>query len=181
MAVELKFLSGVFWLFLPAAFANMAPVFFKRLPFLAVPMDFGRSLAGKRIFGDNKTWRGLFSGVLISLAVIEIQIWLYPFSSRIAIIDYGDKNIIWLGLALGVGAILGDAIESFIKRRLNISPGKNFPIADQIDWILGAMLLSSLFYSWSPKIWLEAILMFGLLHPLANIVGYFLRLKPNKL
>ena len=180
MAPELKILLAVFWLFLPAAFANMAPVFLKRLPVLAMPMDFGRSLAGKRIFGNNKTWRGFFSGVFASLVIIEIQSCLYPFPAGITMIDYKSENIIWFGLALGLGAILGDAAESFIKRRLDILPGRNFPIADQIDWIIGALIAGSFFYSWAMEIWAIAILMFGLLHPVANILGYWLRLKPNK-
>ena len=180
MAPELKFLLGVFWLFLPAAFANMAPVFFKRLPLLATPIDFGRSLAGKRILGDNKTWRGFFSGILVSLAIVEIQIWLYPFPAGMTMVNYKSEDIIWLGLALGAGAILGDAAESFIKRRLGIRPGENFLIADQIDWILGAVLASSFFYSWSFSTWLAAILMFGFLHSLVNIIGYWFGLKRNK-
>jgi len=180
MAPELKFLLGVFWLFLPAAFANMAPVFLRRLPILTAPMDFGRSLAGKRILGDNKTWRGFFSGVFASLVVIEFQSCLYPFPAGMTIIDYESENIIWFGLALGLGAILGDAAESFIKRRLGILPGKSFFIVDQIDWILGAVLASSFFYSWSFSTWLAAILMFGFLHSLVNIIGYWFGLKRNK-
>ncbi|MDD5032276.1 MAG: CDP-archaeol synthase [Patescibacteria group bacterium] len=180
MAPELNFLLAVFWLFLPAAFANMAPVLFKWLPVLVIPMDFGRDLFGKRILGNNKTWRGFFSGVFASLVIIEIQSYLYPFAAGVSMIDYKSRNIIWFGLALGLGAILGDAVKSFIKRRLGILPGRNFLIADQIDWIVGALLLGSLFYSWSLEVWAVAILMFGLLHPLANIIGYWLLLKPNK-
>ncbi|MFA4833505.1 MAG: CDP-archaeol synthase [Patescibacteria group bacterium] len=180
MAPELKILLAVFWLFLPAAFANMIPVFLRRLPVLAVPMDFGRSLAGKRIFGDNKTWRGFLSGILTSLVVIEIQSFLYPFPAGFTVINYDAPFIGWLGLAMGAGALLGDAAGSFLKRRLGILPGGNLPVIDQIDWIIGAMLTSSLLYSWNWEIWLAAILMFGLLHPPVNIIGYWLCLKPNK-
>ena len=158
----------------------MAPVFLRRLPVLAAPMDFGRSLAGKRIFGDNKTWRGFLSGLLASLVIIKIQSSFYPFPTGFTFINYEFPAIVWLGLAMGAGAILGDAAGSFLKRRLGIPPGGNLPIIDQIDWIVGAMLASSLFYSWSPQIWTVAILMFGLLHPPVNILGYWLRLKPNK-
>lgn len=180
MAPEPQSLLAVFWLFLPAAFANMAPVFLRRLPVLATPIDFGYSLAGKRIFGGNKTWRGFFSGVLTSLLVIEIQSYFYFFSAGFTVIDYKAPFIGWLGLLMGAGALLGDAAGSFLKRRLGIPPGGNLPVVDQIDWIIGAILFSSLFYSWSLEIWAAAILIFGLLHPPVNLIGYWLRLKPNK-
>ena len=53
------------WFFLPAGLANAAPVFASRIPKsekLALPLDFGKSFRGKRIFGENKTFRGLLAG-----------------------------------------------------------------------------------------------------------------------
>jgi CDP-2,3-bis-(O-geranylgeranyl)-sn-glycerol synthase len=54
------------------------------------------------------------------------------------------QNRIFLGFVLSLGALFGDLIESFIKRRLNLSPGASFPIADQLDFITGALLFSFL-------------------------------------
>ena len=55
---------------LPAFLANMAPVFAKgHLKFLNRPLDFGLSLFGRPLLGDNKTWRGLVVGVLVGALV----------------------------------------------------------------------------------------------------------------
>ena len=46
------------WFFAPAGLANAAPVFANKIPrsdWLAVPLDFGKSLRGRRIFGDRKS------------------------------------------------------------------------------------------------------------------------------
>jgi CDP-2,3-bis-(O-geranylgeranyl)-sn-glycerol synthase len=43
---------------------------------------------------------------------------------------------------LSLGALVGDLAESFIKRRLNVSPGSSLPIADQLDFVIGAFLFS---------------------------------------
>ena len=42
------------------------------------------------------------------------------------------------------GAILGDLLFAFIKRRLGISPGKPLPLWDQVGFIILAVLLGSL-------------------------------------
>ena len=50
----------VLYFFLPAYVANMSPVLVRgRFKALALPIDGGRWLWGKRILGDHKTWRGL--------------------------------------------------------------------------------------------------------------------------
>jgi hypothetical protein len=56
------------WLFLPVLGAPLAhaPVLrYDLLPALKRPIDGGRTLGGRRILGDNKTWRGaavMFAG-----------------------------------------------------------------------------------------------------------------------
>ena len=43
-----------------------------------------------------------------------------------------------IGFLLGFGALLGDALGSFIKRRMGIGRGKPAPILDQIDFLIVA-------------------------------------------
>jgi len=171
----------VFWLFLPAGLANMAPVLFQWAPFLNKPIDFKKSLWGKRIFGDNKTWRGLIFGILTAIGTMQLQILIYPFLKDLSLIDYQQVNSLLMGLLLGGGALIGDLAKSFLKRRLNIEPGKSLIIADQIDWILGALIFSSLIYTWPWQIWLTAIILFGILHPITNLIGYWLKIRSVKL
>ena len=81
---------------------------------------------------------------------------------------------------MGFGALLGDLIESFFKRQVGIGSGKPWFPFDQIDWVLGSPLISSLYISHSREIIIVSIILFGLLHPLVNLVGYYLGIKSNK-
>jgi CDP-2,3-bis-(O-geranylgeranyl)-sn-glycerol synthase len=113
-------LAGL-WLFLPAMLPNSAAVVFGG----GKPMDLGRSMNGRRILGDGKTWRGFFgggaAGVVLGLILMGIA---YLFGSE-EIWGYGG---IWAGVGiiacLSFGSLLGDIMGSFIKRRLGIERGK---------------------------------------------------------
>ena len=60
------YLLAVIYYMLPAYFANMAPVIFKKINFLNVPIN-------ENLFGRNKTYRGLFFAVLLGTVVFLIQ------------------------------------------------------------------------------------------------------------
>ena len=167
-----------FWLLLPAGIANMSPVLFTWLRVLKTPVDFGKTYRGKAIFGKNKTFRGLIVGILIATFVVYLQ-QRVPFL-RSSLVDYAAVNVWLLGLLLGGGALLGDMIESFFKRQLSIAPGKSWVPFDQLDWVLGALILVSIVVSLSVAHIITALLLFGILHPLINLIGYALRIKKNK-
>ena len=84
----------------------------------------GRSLGGKRIFGDHKTWRGVVTALLTAVAVYEAQRLLYAHGVgiRLAAFDYSAYPIV-PGLLMGLGTGVGDAVKSFFKRRVGIPPG----------------------------------------------------------
>jgi CDP-2,3-bis-(O-geranylgeranyl)-sn-glycerol synthase len=42
----------------------------------------------------------------------------------------------------GIGAMSGDAVKSFFKRRVGIAAGRPWVPADQLDFIVGAMLFA---------------------------------------
>jgi len=171
------------WFYLPAGNANMAPVFAKKikfLDFLDIPLDFGKSFNGKRIFGEHKTLRGLLTGYVAAVVVLVLQIWLYEnwtFFYDLSFIDYSSINI-WLFSAIfTLGALGGDAIESFFKRQIGIKPGASWVPFDQIDWILGAVLLSIFVTDFGPQIYFYAIIWGLLLHPISTFIGWFFKLK----
>lgn len=170
----------VFWFLLPAGIANMAPVIFSKLPILNIPVDFGKKLWGNPIFGPHKTYRGLVSGTLCAIGFVYLQRYLFPVPNGYTIVNYQTINVTELGFALGFGALFGDLAKSFVKRRFNIPSGWIWAPFDQIDWILGALVFASFSTSIKTSYWLIALIMFGLLHPIVNLVGYFLKLKPNK-
>lgn len=170
----------VFWLFLPAGVANMAPVLFRWIPIVDVPVDFGFSLHGERIFGQHKTYRGFVAGILSATAIVYFQKIVYPSASPFALLDYSQVNIWLLGFILGGGALFGDLIKSFFKRRFHIADGKSWVPFDQIDWIVGAMLASSFVVTLDYKAVFMAIAIFGILHPIVNVAGYYTGFRAGK-
>lgn len=168
------------WLMLPAGIANMAPVLFKWVPFLKYPIDFGATLQGRPLLGCNKTYRGLFFGILSAILFVYIETLFYPVLKMYAPADYSKINVFWLGFLLGFGALFGDLVKSFFKRRINVDPGCTWPPFDQIDWIVGALLFSGFYLKLNWHIWVVALVVFGLLHPVVNLIGYYLKIKKNK-
>lgn len=155
---------------LPTYFANMAPVFgrfvFKR---------FNHPIS-KRLCGEHKTWKGLILGVLAAIIVSFIQ---YKLNiQELKLYDYND----WLlfGFLMGFGALFGDALKSFFKRRFNINPGNSWIPFDQIDFVIGSLFFSSFifFIGWK-NIFIIIIISF-LLHIITNHVAYYLRIRDEK-
>src|ERR1035438_2296195 len=139
------------WFFLPGGIANASPVFVSRISFLKwlyIPLDFGKKFRKRRIFGDNKTWLGILFAISTAFVVIAFQKYGYDHSQWLrtvsGAVDYSQPIIWWLGPLLGLGALLGDALESFFKRQIGIKPGHSWFPFDQIDYILGGLLLSLL-------------------------------------
>jgi CDP-2,3-bis-(O-geranylgeranyl)-sn-glycerol synthase len=130
-------IAAAIWFIFPAYCANAAPVIFGGGP----QMDFGKKFVdGKPFLGSHKTWRGLFAGLIVGTLVGLAQKIIYEQ----VLFEYGTQfsYSILLGFVLSLGALTGDLIESFIKRRLSRYPGSSLPVADQIDFILGAFLFS---------------------------------------
>src|SRR5271157_592835 len=141
----------VLWFFLPAGLANVAPVFAMKLPFLRafnLPLDFYATFRGKRILGGHKTVRGLLSGILTGILTVYLQIYLYeqvPLVRSFVPIDYSSINPILFGFLSAIGALGGDAVKSFFKRQLEIPPGKSWFPFDQVDYVIGGMIVTSFY------------------------------------
>lgn len=165
---------------LPAYLANMAPVFAQKLgviKFLAKPVDGGRG-----IFGNHKTWRGFAVGIIVAVAAAWLQGFFYHWAlfQRISFLDYQATNLWALGLLLGFGALFGDLIKSFFKRRISIAPGAPWVPFDQLDFVIGALIFSAPIYfpGWPAAI---LILLFSpVLHILTNNIGYLLKIKNTR-
>jgi len=169
----------VLYFFVPAYLANMAPVLVgKRLAVLAVPLDFGASLGGKRIFGDHKTWRGLIVGVAAGTVTFLVQRALYDseIARPVALFDYGALPV-FLGSWLGLGALLGDAVKSFFKRRVGIPPGRPWIGPDEIDFYLGAAAIAAFFVPLPLVPFLLSIPVVATGHLLSNVIAWALGLK----
>ena len=141
MALDLSlimFLQAI-WFILPAYTANGLPVLFGG----GSPIDFGKTFNGKRIFGDGKTIRGFVGGVLSGTLVGLTLFYVGPILNQSipesqGLIDLSYNPI--LGLLISVGALTGDLVGSFIKRRLNLKRGAPAPFLDQITFLVFAFL-----------------------------------------
>jgi CDP-2,3-bis-(O-geranylgeranyl)-sn-glycerol synthase len=113
----------------PAYVANMAA------PLTRYWRGWNRPIS-TRWFGGHKTAIGFVAGVLGALGTSFLQ---YAIDHGARIVD-GD-NWVDLGLRFGLGAMVGDCAKSFFKRRLKIPPGRPWLPFDQIDFVLGALVL----------------------------------------
>ena len=175
----LNLLLQTLWIFLPAGIANMAPVLFRWVPFLGIPVDFGLKYRNKPFFGKNKTYRGFLFAVLVAIFIVYLQKVFYTQTNSIAIINYTQINVFLLGFLLGFGALFGDLIKSFFKRQVGIKAGKSWLPFDQIDWIIGSSLLLLLYIKINWLYYVIAFIVLGVLHPVVNVIGYLLKIKKN--
>jgi len=173
------------WFFLPSGVANATPVVAMHVPFLKdinYPLDFGKSFRGIRIFGDHKTFRGLISGMIFGFLVVMLQVYLYnvsEFFRSISWLKYDQINWVLFGLLSGAGPLLGDAIKSFFKRRMNLKPGATWFPFDQIDYILGGIFFTLPIIQ---LIWWRYVLIafiWFIIHPISTVLGYILKLKDS--
>ena len=173
----------VLYFALPGAIANMAPVFAAKgnwAPFLDKPVDFGLTVRGRRILGDHKTFRGFVFGYVFAQVFIFLQAWLYHSVEGVrefSNIDYQELSLVVLALLMTLGALGGDAIKSFFKRQIGIKPGHTWVPFDQIDSVLGLMVVCGLYLDLSPTTWVLGFVVGSLLHPAATTIGWVLKLK----
>jgi CDP-2,3-bis-(O-geranylgeranyl)-sn-glycerol synthase len=165
---------------LPAYFSNGSGLLFGG----GLPVDFGKSdKNGIRWIGDGVTWRGLFAGTIIGTLTGALQGLIGPE----IIANFGQNIItpiatnlphgILIGFLLGFGALLGDAIGSFLKRRLGIGRGKPAPILDQLDFIIVALILVSFVVELNLICVVLAIILTLILHLVTNTGAYLLGIK----
>jgi len=168
-------LIGVLWFILPAYAANSIAVDVSGVPFLkkySMPLDFGRSLRGRRILGDGKTWRGFICGVLAGVACGIIQGYLMLKYSW----NLPEMNAL-LGFLLSFGAMTGDLTGSFIKRRMGFERGVSLPFIDQLDFMFGAFYFSWLAVPVDLISFFSALVVTIPVHYLGNIIAWALKLK----
>jgi CDP-2,3-bis-(O-geranylgeranyl)-sn-glycerol synthase len=157
---DLSFVINAFAIILPAYIANSVPVVFSgKHPH---PIDFGKNLRdGKRFLGDGKTYEGFFTGLFFgTLAGAIVGYALYSF-------------------LLALGALLGDMVGAFVKRRLGMPRGKSAPVLDQLDFIAGALILLSIVYpiTWQQVLFIAAVTV--PIHLSTNYVAFKLKLKKH--
>ena len=143
--MDFNVIIQAFWIVIPIYAANASAVIVGG----GTPIDFGKTLKdGRRMLGDGKTWRGLLAGTFLGMTagfgLVVIAKYLntseYAF---LGVTDFeGFPMMILILFSLCFGALLGDIIESFFKRRLGKDRGQDWIPFDQLDFLIGALLLS---------------------------------------
>jgi len=177
--ILLLFLQAIYFM-VPAYFANMTPVFTTKHGLLKTPVDNYQKVNKGRIFGDHKTIGGVIFGILAGIVLFIVQILLkdVSFFKSISIIDY-SWGIVYFGFLLGAGAILGDLVKSFFKRRVRINPGKSWFPFDQWDFVVGALLLSAIAFIPSWKVIIAILVISMAIHLVSGVVSKATKLKED--
>ena len=143
--MDYEIIIQALWLVLPAYIANASAL----LVGGGIPIDFGKNWKdGRRILGDGKTWRGLITGAVVGmtggfgLSVVAKYAAVSDFAF-LGIDDFtGFPLMIPIIASICFGALIGDIVESFFKRRIGKVRGQDWIPFDQLDFILGALFFS---------------------------------------
>jgi len=158
------------------------------LAFLCRPIDRGRKFRGKRIFGENKTYRGVVVvslGTAIGFGLQSLLLHRIASVRGIELFDYAFFKSVAVGLAVGAAAMLSELPNSFIKRRFEIAPGTTakgwerliFYIYDQIDFLLGAWLVLAVVVPVTVGRALLSAVLLLVAHQLMSSAGYALGMR----
>jgi CDP-2,3-bis-(O-geranylgeranyl)-sn-glycerol synthase len=180
----IEILVTAIWLMLPAYIPNSTAAVFGG----GRPLDGGRTLKdGRRILGDGKTYRGLIAGTICGMLLGLLQVYYMSRQTTafgVALPSFGElSDALIVIFALAFGALIGDLSMSFVKRRLGLKRGAPLPIVDQLDFVLGAWVLTYIVApSWFTAnftfyVALTVILVTPLLHVSTNIIGYLIGVK----
>jgi CDP-2,3-bis-(O-geranylgeranyl)-sn-glycerol synthase len=152
------------WFILPAYVANATPV----VAGGGTPLDGGRLfIDGRRIFGDGKTVRGFLAGLAAGVLVGLVE----------GALTGSFSHYLLLTFLLAAGALLGDLLGSFIKRRLGIRRGGAAPGLDQLGFVVIALLLASPVFLPSWGVIAAILIITPPIHLGTNFAGYKLGLK----
>lgn len=160
---------------------------------LKVPIDRGKVLKdGRRLFGSNKTWKG-FIGTIVICSVLNI-VWggISSLNQTLENMNYMYvyyQNT-WIynmltGFLFGAAYAVLELPNSYIKRRLNITSGNQgkggigtlFKIYDQVDSLIGVMLVVAIFGRLSFKIYVLYVIVGGVTHVAVNFILFELKLR----
>ena len=178
---------AVLWVLLPAYLASA----FATLPRgRGPPMDLGRNWPwdGRRILGPSKTWSGFLVGATLAVpfGLLEAAL-ILAAPPNLALVPRWAPSVVAaipVVALVSYGAMTGDALGSFVKRRLGRPSGARALVLDQLPFVAVPLLLGAaldpglfvtVFASWEALLWL-LVFTFGL-HAVFNWIGFHAGLK----
>ena len=143
--MEYTVIIQAFWIVIPIYIANASAVIVGG----GAPIDLRKNWKdGRRILGDGKTWRGLFAGTFLGMTagfglVVAAKFIGSSEYAYLGLTDFeGFPMMILILFSLCFGALLGDVIESFFKRRVGKDRGQDWIPFDQLDFLVGSLIFS---------------------------------------
>ncbi len=160
---------------------------------LAQPVDFGFTVRGRRLFGDNKRVLGFVAMPLAAAAAFallggareSLSAWLGAGVWPLSVVQYA-----LLGLACGFAFMLAELPNSFVKRQLDIDPGEPgagpllyvvFFVVDRCDSVLGVLVVASVLVPVRPQTWLWVLVLGPCLHAAFSVLLHRLGVKARAL
>jgi hypothetical protein len=136
---------------------------------LARPLDGGARFRGRRLFGDNKTYRGILA-VAAGTGLGFLALGRFPFG---------------FGFLVGAVAMLAELPNSFLKRQFDIAPGGQaggfkgilFHVLDQVDVVAGAWLVLSVLVRPTLPLVLASLAFVFVTHQLITLLGFALGMR----
>lgn len=145
-----------------------------------IPIDFKRNwIDNNRLFGNGKTIEGFGFGLFAGFLIGSLEAYLYPNLNSYAM-QYGVKlpliNL-YIAFLIALGALSGDLIGSFLKRRLRLKRGADVPLLDQWNFIIGAVLFVYWFTDITIWMFLMMLVITPIVHRIANIIAHRIKIK----
>ncbi len=150
---------------------------------MAWPLDAGATWRGRRLFGDHKTIRGFVVMVPAAAAAFGV------LGAVLASVHRGPLDIwalttagfVGLGAWAGLGFMLGELPNSFLKRRLAIAPGEGatgaitrpvFAIIDRLDSAVGLLVAMAVAVPVPWQTWAYVLGVGPLVHGLFSVLVF---------
>lgn len=153
------------------------------LLWLNKPIDLGGTFLGQRIFGDNKNWRGVVFYVLGGTFIVWLLHLAQPQAAWIATVFANEP--IALGISTTSAYVAGELLNSFIKRRIGLSPGASGVgftgvvqrVFDNVDGALASGMVLLFAYQVPFDLLLISFVLSVVVHASTDIWMRWLRLK----
>ncbi len=187
----MNYLLQCFFIVLPLLIAGLIFIFFLKYKYLQIfnkPIDMHMNFYGKRLFGDNKTFRGFFImpiATVLAVMVISLLFKIFDVDEETILFDYNFSGS-YKALIYGAAYVCGELPNSFVKRRLNINPGERadqkhmrifFDIMDKIDSLIACGFVAFFVYGIDSQFIFGAIALGVFLHYLTDVMMVKMRLK----
>jgi CDP-2,3-bis-(O-geranylgeranyl)-sn-glycerol synthase len=178
-------------LFLVSAFvlAGLAQTAWFRAPVsrrVAIPLDAGLTLRGRRVFGEHKTLRGFVVMVPASAAAFALLSATAASPESAGLWALTPLHYAGLGAWAALGFMAGELPNSFVKRQLDIAPGAASGsktgrfvqfAGDRLDSAIGMLAAISLVVSIPPLTWAIVLSVGPILHWAFSLMLFLLGLK----